>query len=132
MRQRSDYPTFSDSEIATTSQGHLPSSWTDEGVDALLFYGTGRYSSDIYWLTDWPSSREAYVLFQTGKEPVVFMQLFNHYPDGAGDVDRSRMCAGPGPIPATASWSLFRERGLESKKIGLVGSISLSSLQQVT
>ena len=51
-----------------------------EGVDALLVYGTGRYSSDVYWLTDWPCSREAYVLFQNGKEPVVLMQLFNHFP----------------------------------------------------
>ena len=35
-----------------------------EGVDALLVYGSGRYASDIYWLSDWPSSREAYLLVQ--------------------------------------------------------------------
>ena len=51
-----------------------------EGVDALLVYGSGRYASDIYWLSDWPSSREAYLLMQSDREPVIMMQLFNHYP----------------------------------------------------
>ena len=79
MRQRSDYPTFSDAEIQRrhkTVYGLME----QEGVDALLFYGSGRYASDIYWLSDWPSSREAYLLMQVGREPVILMQLFNHYP----------------------------------------------------
>ena len=79
MRQRSDYPTFSDQEMARRHQA-IHTLMDQEGVDALLVYGTGRYSSDVYWLTDWPCSREAYVLFQNGKEPVVLMQLFNHFP----------------------------------------------------
>ena len=79
MRQRSDYPTFSDQEMARRHKA-IQTLMDQEGVDALLVYGTGRYSSDVYWLTDWPCSREAYVLFQNGKEPVVLMQLFNHFP----------------------------------------------------
>ena len=79
MRQRSDYPTFSDAEIRRRHTA-VYQLMADEGVDALLFYGTGRYASDIYWLSDWPSSREAYLLMQTGKDPVILMQLFNHYP----------------------------------------------------
>ncbi|MGE5061436.1 MAG: hypothetical protein ACM3N3_19500, partial [Betaproteobacteria bacterium] len=76
MRQRSDYPTFSDAEIRRRHTA-VYQLMADEGVDALLFYGTGRYASDIYWLSDWPSSREAYLLMQTGKDPVILMQLFN-------------------------------------------------------
>ena len=79
MRQRSDYPTFSDQEMARRHKA-IDALMDQEGVDALLVYGTGRYSSDVYWLTDWPCSREAYVLFQSGKEPVVLMQLYNHFP----------------------------------------------------
>src|SRR6266571_2972841 len=67
MRQRSDYPTFSDKEMARRHEA-IENLMAQEGVDALLVYGTGRYASDIYWLTDWPSSREAYVLFQNGKD----------------------------------------------------------------
>ena len=79
MRQRSDYPTFSDGEIARRQKA-VYGLMEQEGVDAALFYGSGRYASDIYWLSDWPSSREAYLLMQSGKEPVILMQLFNHYP----------------------------------------------------
>jgi len=57
MRQRSDYPTFSDAEIQRRHAA-VYRLMADEGVDALLFYGSGRYASDIYWLSDWPSSRD--------------------------------------------------------------------------
>src|SRR6266516_2785259 len=57
MRQRSDYPTFSDAEIQRRHQV-VYGLMEQEGVTALLFYGSGRYASDIYWLSDWPSSRE--------------------------------------------------------------------------
>src|SRR4029450_1555207 len=116
MRQRADYPTFSDQEMARRHQV-IQTLMDQEGVDTLLVYGTGRYSPDVYWLTDWPCSREAYVLFQNGKEPVVLMQLFNHFP-------RVRVMA----IENYVRWGenntgnsvvdLVRERGLESKKIG--------------
>src|SRR5438093_12707059 len=76
MRQRSDYPTFSDKEMARRHEA-IENLMAQGGVDARLVYGTGRYASDSYWLTDWPSGREAYVLFQTGKDPVGRLQLFN-------------------------------------------------------
>ena len=56
MRQRQDYPTFSDHELQSRHQA-VYRLMEQEGVDALLLYGTGRYASDIYWLSDWPSSR---------------------------------------------------------------------------
>src|SRR5690348_5188719 len=79
MRQRSDYPVFSDQEMARRHQT-INELMTQGQVDALLIYGSGRYSSDVYWATDWPCSREAYVLFALGKDPVVLLQLFNHFP----------------------------------------------------
>jgi len=93
-----------------------------EGVDALLVYGTGRYASDIYWLTDWPSSREAYLLIQPGKEPVVLMQLFNHFPM-ARVMSIVKDVRWAGPNTASTLLNLMRERNLEAKKIGLVGAI---------
>jgi Xaa-Pro dipeptidase len=121
MRQRSDYPTFSDQELARRHKA-IYSLMDQEGLDALLVYGTGRYSSDVYWLTDWPCSREAYVLFQSGKEPVVLMQLFNHFPMArVMSVVKDVRWAGANTSNSVAD--LIRERGLESKKIGLVGAI---------
>src|ERR687898_1324629 len=121
MRQRSDYPTFSDGEIATRHQA-VYRLMEQENVDALLVYGSGRYASDVYWVSDWPSSREAYVLFQTGKEPVILLQLFNHFPM-AKVMSVIKDVRWAGANTTTSVLELIRERGLDSKRIGLVGSI---------
>jgi Xaa-Pro dipeptidase len=121
MRQRSDYPTFSDQEIARRHKA-IDALMDQEGVDAFLVYGTGRYSSDVYWLTDWPCSREAYVLFQSGKEPVVLMQLYNHFPM-ARVMSIVKDVRWAGANTSNSVLDLFQERRLESKKIGLVGPL---------
>ncbi len=121
MRQRSDYPIFSDQEI-TRRHNAVYALLDREAVDALLVYGTGRYASDIYWLTDWPSSREAYVLMQKGKEPVVLMQLFNHFPM-ARVMSAVKDVRWAGPNTSNSVADLIRERGLEGKRIALVGSL---------
>ena len=122
MRQRSDYPTFSDEELNRRHKAFY-TLMEQEGVDAALIYGSGRYSSDIYWLSDWPCSREAYLLMQTGQKPVILMQLFNNFPMARvmSWIEDVRW-AGANTINSVVE--LFRERGLEGKKIGLVGSIS--------
>jgi Xaa-Pro dipeptidase len=121
MRQRSDYPTFSDQEMTRRHQA-VYRLMDQEEADALLVYGTGRYASDIYWLTDWPSSREAYVLMQKGREPVVLMQLFNHLPM-ARVMSVVKDVRWAGANTSNSVVELIRERGLEAKKIALVGSI---------
>jgi Xaa-Pro aminopeptidase len=121
MRQRSDYPTFSDQEMSRRHKA-IQALMDQEGVDALLVYGTGRYASDVYWLTDWPCSREAYVLFQSSKEPVVLMQLFNHFPM-AKVMSIVRDVRWAGANTANSVLDLVQDRGLEAKKIGLVGSL---------
>jgi len=122
MRQRSDYPTFTDDELNRRHKAFY-GLMEQEGVDAVLIYGSGRYSSDIYWLSDWPSSREAYLLMQAGKEPVILMQLFNHFPM-AEVMSWIKDVRWAGANTTNGVVDLFAERGLESKKIGLVGSIS--------
>ena len=122
MRQRSDYPTFSDDELNRRHKAFY-GLMEQEGVDAALIYGAGRYASDIYWLSDWPSSREAYLLMQTGQEPVILMQLFNHYPM-ARVMSWIKDLRWAGANTTNSVVDLVQERGLEAKKIGLVGAIS--------
>jgi Xaa-Pro dipeptidase len=122
MRQRSDYPTFSDAELQRRHSA-VYRLMDEEGVDAMLVYGSGRYASDIYWLSDWPSSREAYLLMQSGQEPVILMQLFNHYPM-ARVMSWIKDVRWGGANTTRSVDELIRERALESKKIGLVGAIS--------
>jgi Xaa-Pro aminopeptidase len=129
MRQRSDYPTFSDAEIQRRHQA-IYRLMEQEGVNALLVYGSGRYASDIYWLSDWPSTREAYLLMQAGKEPVILMQLFNHYPM-AKVMSWIKDVRWAGANTTNSIVDLMAERGLDSKKIGLVGSISYQVYNQL-
>ncbi len=129
MRQRSDYPTFSDQELNRRHQAFY-ALMEQTGVDAALVYGSGRYASDIYWLSDWPSSREAFLLMQTGKDPVILMQLFNHYPM-ARVMSWVKDVRWAGPNTARSVIELFRERGLAAKRVGLVGSISYQLYNQV-
>ena len=122
MRQRSDYPIFSDAELERRHKA-VYRLIEQEGVDAALFYGSGRYASDIYWLSDWPSSREAYLLMRNGKEPVILMQLFNHYPM-ARVMSAIKDVRWAGANTTDSVVDLIRECSLESKKIGLIGSIT--------
>ena len=122
MRQRSDYPTFSDAELERRHKA-IYGLMEQEGVDAMLLYGSGRYASDIYWLSDWPSSREAYLLMPSGQAPVILMQLFNHFPM-ARVMSWIKDVRWAGANTTNSVVALIGERGLEAKKIGLVGSIS--------
>jgi Xaa-Pro aminopeptidase len=122
MRERSDYPTFSDAELDRRHKAFY-GLMDQEDVEAVLVYGSGRYASDVYWLSDWPSSREAYLLMQNGKEPVILMQLFNHYPM-AKVMSWIKDVRWAGANTTNSVVNLMRERGLESKRIGLVGAIS--------
>jgi Xaa-Pro aminopeptidase len=122
MRQRQDYPTFSDQELERRHRA-VYALMEQEGLDAILFYGSGRYASDIYWLSDWPSSREAYLLMQAAREPVILMQLFNHFPM-AKVMSSIKDVRWAGPNTNRSVRELLAERGLEKKKIGLAGAIA--------
>ncbi len=101
MRQRSDYPIFSDAELERRHKA-VYALMEQEGVDAALFYGSGRYASDIYWLSDWPSSREAYLLMQNGQRAGDFDAAFQSLSDGARHVGDQRRALGAAPTQPTA------------------------------
>ncbi|HEX9445852.1 MAG TPA: Xaa-Pro peptidase family protein [Candidatus Binatia bacterium] len=129
MRDRSQFPTFSDGEMSARHQS-VAALMDEAGLDALLVYGAGRYASEIYWLTDWPGGREAYLLFQKGRDPVLLMQLYNHVPMArvlsvVKDIRWAGANTGNGIV------ALLEERGLGQKKIGLVGSIPHTQYQKM-
>ena len=74
MRDAAQFPRFSDAEMADRHR-RVAAVMDEQKLDAIVFFGAGRFATDIYWLTDWPAGREAYVLFQAGAEPLVIAQL---------------------------------------------------------
>ena len=121
MRDASQFPRFSASEMADRHR-RVAAVMEEQKLDAMLFFGTGQFSTDIYWLSDWPGGREAYVLFQAGAEPLVIAQLYNHVPM-ARVLSVIKDLRWAGANTAATMSAILSERGLSGKKIGLVGSI---------
>ena len=121
MRDASQFPRFSDAEMASGHQ-RVMGLIQENGLDQILFFGNGQFSNDIYWLTDWPGGRESYVLFQKDLEPVVVTQLFNHVPMARvlSVIDDVRWA---GANTAATVSDVLGSRGLSDKKIGLVGPV---------
>src|SRR6266545_5952656 len=121
MPDASQFPRFSAEEIAAR-HAKVQALMEEGNLKALLIYGSGRFASEVYWLTDWPGSREAYVLFQPAAPPVVLAQLYNHVPMArvmsvVGDVRWG------GANSADAVVDLLKERYLEAARVGIVGGI---------
>ena len=127
MRDASQFPRFSESEMAGRHR-RVAAFMEEQKLDAVLFYGTGRFTTDIYWLSDWPGGREAYVLFQAGAEPLMIAQLFNHVPMARvlSVIEDVRWA---GPNTADTVVQAMGDAGLNGKRIGLVGGLSYRHYQ---
>ncbi len=129
MREASQFPRFSPPEMAQR-HARVHELINAARLQAILVYGTGRFASEIYWLTDWPGSREACALFQHGKQPVILVQLYNHVPM-ARVLSVVRDVRWAGANTAETLIGLIRERNLESKRIGLIGSLPYQYYEKI-
>jgi len=121
MRESSQFPRFSQGEMAKR-HASAQKLMDQNNLHALLVYGAGRFASEVFWLTDWPGGREAYVLFEQENEPVLLMQLYNHVPMARVlSVVRDVRWAGANTGNGVAA--LLAERGLSDARIGLVGAV---------
>ncbi len=129
MRDSSQFPRFTTAEMTRRHAG-VAAMMEEQGLDALLVYGQGRFSSDVYWLTDWPGGREAYVLFQKDAPPVVLVQLYNHVPMARvlSVIEDVRWA---GANTAGSAAALLKERHRAGTRIGLVGSIDWKAFRTI-
>jgi len=125
-----EYPRFSQVEMADRHT-KVNNFMDEKKIDALLVFGFGRFTTDVYWLTDWPGGREAYVLFQKERPPIVILQLYNHVPMARVlSVISDVRWAGANTTRTISE--LLVERQLKGSRIGLVGSIPYRHHQQFT
>jgi Xaa-Pro dipeptidase len=76
-----EYPRFSDAEYARRHQ-LLSLVMQKAGVDHLLVVTDHRIGNAPQWVTGWPGSVEAYVVFKPGEKMTMFMEWYNHFPLG--------------------------------------------------
>jgi Xaa-Pro dipeptidase len=74
-----DYPRFSDDEYARRHR-RLADVMAKADVDHLLIVTDHRIGNAPQWVTGWPGTVEAYVIFKPGEKMTMFMEWYNHFP----------------------------------------------------
>jgi Xaa-Pro aminopeptidase len=72
------YPTFSDTEFARRL-ALVRESMLRREIDCLLVYGAGR-AADVQYLSNWPGTREAFLVVRRDGEQTLLVQFNNHVP----------------------------------------------------
>lgn len=112
---------FSDAELARRHAA-VHSMLAEEGLDALIVYSTAGGFSEVQYLADFRTAREAYLVLPAAGDPTLLVQYFNHVPYARR---RARIAdvrwAGPADLSILVAH--LRERGLAERRIGVVGAL---------
>lgn len=74
-----EYPRFSDAEYARRHQA-LARVMQERDVDHLLIVTDHRSGNAPQWVTGWPGTVEAYVVFRPGERMTMHVEWYNHFP----------------------------------------------------
>src|SRR3954464_1759531 len=74
-----EYPRFSDAEYSRRHAA-LASVMAERGLDHLLVVTDHRSGNAPQWLTGWPGTVEAYVIFRPGEQMTMHVEWYNHFP----------------------------------------------------
>jgi Xaa-Pro dipeptidase len=122
-----EYPRFSDAEYARRHR-LLGEVMEKAGVDHLLVVTDHRTGNAPQWVTGWPGTVEAYVIFRPGEQMVMHMEWFNHFPLGR-------------KIARTADVRWGEHRGMQktieelkrrgARRVGIMGPLVVSKYRQL-
>ena len=122
-----EYPRFSNAEYARRHK-LLADVMEQAGVDHLLVVTDHRAGNAPQWVTGWPGTVEAYVIFKPGEKMVMYMEWYNHFPLArkiARDVD--------------VIWGEHRGiaktiadlEGRGARRVGVMGPLTVSKWRQL-
>lgn len=74
-----EYPRFTPGEYARRREA-LATLLQQAGCDHLLVCGEQRNGAGVQWLTGWPTSAEALVIFAPGEQDRMYVEWYNHWP----------------------------------------------------
>ncbi len=122
-----EYPRFSGAEYARRHRA-LGEVMGKAGVDHLLVVTDHRTGNATQWVTGWPGTVEAFVIFRPGEQMVMHMEWYNHFPLGrkvARDVD-VRWGEHQGMAKTIAE---LKRRS--AKRVGLMGPLAIAKYQNL-
>ena len=73
------YPRFSDAEYARRHAG-IARAMEAAGADHVLIVTAQNVGNATRWMTNWPGTAEALLLFRPGERIVMFVEYYNHLP----------------------------------------------------
>ncbi|MBI3916230.1 MAG: aminopeptidase P family protein, partial [Betaproteobacteria bacterium] len=121
------YPRFSDAEYARRRE-RIAEVMAKAGCDHALIVTVNRAGNATQWVTGWPGTVEAFVVFKPGEKMTMFMEWCNHLPL-ATKIARD----------ADVRWG--EHRGLEltiaelkrrgAKRVGLIGPLPVAKYRQL-
>ncbi|MDE3113550.1 MAG: aminopeptidase P family protein [Chloroflexota bacterium] len=120
MADPQHYPTFSPTEM-TRRIAAVRARMEEDTIVSLVVYGAGR-SHDVQYLTNWPGTRESYLVFPREGDPTLLVQLSNHLPNARRTATVDDVRWGGVDSPASVA-DVLRQRGLDRGRIGLVGPV---------
>jgi Xaa-Pro dipeptidase len=115
------YPRFSDVEMERRVAA-LDAAMAACEVGHVVLYGANRVGSAIGWLTRWPVTREALVVYTSGERPLLLVNFYNHVPNAtriATDVE----VRWAGESAVMSAGEELRRRGAAGARIGMVGAL---------
>jgi len=98
------------------------------GCDAIVVCGEERAGTGVYWLTGWPTSSEAMVVFKPGERDVLFVEFHNHVPNARAMACDAEVRWGERRVAECAAAELAR-RG--ARRVGVIGLLSWRKAAQL-
>ncbi|MFL5706578.1 MAG: M24 family metallopeptidase [Ktedonobacteraceae bacterium] len=118
------YPRFSDAEFSRRYTD-VRAAMQAADLSVLVIYGTVSAHSEVLYLSNFPVSREAILIFPLEGEPTLFVQMFNHVPTARQVACISDIRWG-GLDTVSAAAQNLQEHGLAQSRIGLVGPLTFT------
>ena len=122
-----DYPRFSDAEYARRHAA-LAGVMEKHGCDHLLVVTDHRSGNAPQWITGWPGTVEAYVIFRPGEPMVMHMEWHNHFPLGR-KIARGVDVRWGGHQGIAKTIEELKHRG--ARRIGIMGPLSAGKYRQL-
>lgn len=116
-----EYPRFSGSEMARR-RALVDEAMAAREVDHLVSYGAGFGRAAVSWLTQWPVTVEALLVYTPGEEGALFIQYYNHVPQARRLADGAVPAWGGRSTINTAIEELKR-RGARDGRIAVQGGM---------
>lgn len=123
-----DYPRFSDAEYAHRHQ-RLAAVMDKAGVDHLLVVTDHRTGNAPQWVTGWPGTVEAYVVFKPGERMTMFVEWHNHVPLAKRMIGHTVDVQWGEHKGIAKTIAELKHRG--AKRVGLMGVLAFAKHQQL-